>query len=113
MVKKKEENLQPIQHEGLKSLSLDIDNFKSIDKMIVEIGGRSLLIIGKNGAGKSSFIQAMMSPLNSKMLPSEPIKKGQERAKISHKIGGVLNGQYEEYIPLICSLHRKIKRADW
>lgn len=98
MTKKKEENLQPIQHEGLKSLSLDIDNFKSIDKMIVEIGGRSLLIIGKNGAGKSSFIQAMMSPLNSKMLPSEPIKKGQERAKISHKIGGVLNGQYEEYI---------------
>ena len=98
MAKKKEENLQPIVHEGLKSLSLEIDNFKNIDKMVIEIGGRSLLIIGKNGAGKSSFIQAMMSPLNSKMLPSEPIKKGEERAKISHKIGGVINGQYEEYI---------------
>ena len=98
MAKKKEENLQPIVHEGLKSLSLEIDNFKNIDKMVIEIGGRSLLIIGKNGAGKSSFIQAMMSPLNSKMLPSEPIKKGEERAKISHKIGGLLNGQYEEYI---------------
>lgn len=98
MAKKKEENLHPIVHEGLKSLSLEIDNFKNIDKMVIEIGGRSLLIIGKNGAGKSSFIQAMMSPLNSKMLPSEPIKKGEERAKISHKIGGVINGQYEEYI---------------
>ena len=98
MAKKKEENLQPIVHEGLKSLSLEIDNFKNIDKMVIEIGGRSLLIIGKNGAGKSSFIQAIMSPLNSKMLPSEPIKKGEERAKISHKIGGLLNGQYEEYI---------------
>jgi len=84
--------------EGLKSLSLQIENFKNIDKMVVEIGGRSLLIIGKNGAGKSSFIQAMTSGLNTKTLPPEPIKAGEDHAKISHRIGGNMHGEYQEYV---------------
>lgn len=38
-----------------------------------------------------------MSSLNAKMLPSEPIRKGEDHAKIQLKIGGIINGQQEEY----------------
>lgn len=83
--------------EGLRSLSLEIENFKNIEKYVIDIGGKSLLIIGKNGSGKSSFIQAMTSAMDAKTVPSEPIKKGEERATVKHRIGGMVNGQYEEY----------------
>lgn len=83
--------------EGLKSLYLELENFKNISKKVVKIDGHSLLFIGKNGSGKSTLIQAMMSPMDTKVRPSEPVKKGEERAKITHRIGGVIHGQYKEY----------------
>jgi hypothetical protein len=88
----------PSSNDGLKSMYVELENFKNIDKKIVDIGGRSILIMGKNGTGKSSIIQAMKSPMDSKILPSEPIKIGEERARISHKIAGTINGEYKEYI---------------
>ncbi len=83
--------------EGLRALRLEIENFKGIKSMIVDIGGRSMLILGKNNAGKSTVIQAMMSPLNSKLLPSEPITLGEEKAKISFTFGGQMHGEYKQY----------------
>lgn len=92
------QELQPQASEGLKSLHLMLENFKNIGKTEIEIGGRSLIFMGKNGSGKSTLIQAMMSPMDAKLLPSEPIKQGEERARISHKIGGNIQGEYKEYI---------------
>lgn len=83
--------------EGLKSLYLELENFKNIGKTVIDIGGRSMLFVGRNEAGKSTLIQAMISPLDAHFRPSEPIKKGEERAKITHKIGGLLKGKYKEY----------------
>ncbi len=77
---------------------LELENFKNIEKKIVNIGGRSMIFMGKNGTGKSTLIQAMKSQLDSKVLPSEAIKKGEERARISHKIAGTIHGEYKEYI---------------
>jgi len=91
------ENNELNSREGLRSLFLEIENFKNIEKQVVEMNGRSMLFIGKNGAGKSSLIQAMQSPLDAKVIPTEPIKKGEEKAKIIHKIGGNIKGQYVEY----------------
>lgn len=85
------------ESEGLKFLRLELENFKNIDKKIVDIGGQSIIVMGKNGAGKSSLIQALMSPLDTKELPSAPIKKGEERAMISVVIGGVVNGENKQY----------------
>lgn len=86
------------QHEGLRSIYLELDNFKNIDKKIVDIGGRSMIFMGKNQTGKSTLIQAMVASMNSKLLPSEPIKKGEERAMIKHVIGGNINGQPKTYV---------------
>lgn len=86
------------QPEGLKSLHLLLENFKNIEKKEIEIGGRSLFFMGKNNSGKSTLIQAMMSSMDAKLLPTEPIKKGEEHARISHKIGGYIGGEYKEYV---------------
>lgn len=90
-------NERPIP-EGLRSLKLEVENFKKLQSTIIDIGGRSLMFVGPNESGKSTLIQAMMSPINSKLLPSEPIKQGETRARISHTIGGTINGQHKEYI---------------
>ena len=86
------------QNEGLYSLKLELENFKNIEKKVIDIGGRSMLFIGKNNTGKSTLIQAMMSPADSKLLPTEPIKEGEERAKILHRVGGTVRGQEVEYV---------------
>lgn len=83
--------------DGLKPVYLELENFKNIDKKIIDIGGRSMLFMGRNGSGKSSLIQAITSTLDAKSRPSEPIKKGEERAKITQKIAGTVKGEYLEY----------------
>jgi len=88
---------QPVT-EGLYFKNIDIENFKNISKTVIDIGGRSILILGKNGAGKSSFIQALMSPLDTKIRPSQPIKEGEERSTISVTLAGVLGGEPKEYV---------------
>jgi len=84
--------------EGLKSVKLVVENFKNLQNVVVDIGGRSLMFIGPNGSGKSALIQAMMSPMNTKMLPTKPIKAGEERAMISHTIAGTIDGVHKEYV---------------
>ena len=84
--------------EGLRSIQLVVENFKKLRNTTIDIGGKSLMFVGPNESGKSTLIQAMMSPMNSKLLPSEPITKGEDHARISHTIGGILNGEPKTYI---------------
>lgn len=85
------------EKEGMKILNVVVENFKNIEKTEVDFAGRSATIIGKNGAGKSSFIQAICSPIDSNYIPAKPIKKGEERGSIELTIGGQLNGEDESY----------------
>jgi ABC-type phosphate transport system ATPase subunit len=98
MAKKAESASETQLPDGLKSIKLVVENFKNLQNVVVDIGGRSMMFIGPNGSGKSALIQAMMSPMNSKMLPTEPIKSGEEKAMISHTIAGNINGEHKEYI---------------
>jgi predicted ATP-dependent endonuclease of OLD family len=94
------ETAAPVTHdnsEGLKSIRLELENFKKIDKKVVNINGKSLVILGKNESGKSSIIQAITSSLDVKQLPTEPIKTGEEHARISHTMAGTLGGEEVEY----------------
>ena len=86
-----------MKQEGLKILSAEIVNFKNISQKKVEFDGKSAIIIGKNNAGKSSLIQAIMSPLDSKMVPDKAIKEGEERGSIELEIGGVLRDKLVRY----------------
>lgn len=94
---KKTDTLTPKTNEGLKSISLDIENFKNITKTHIDIGGKSLIFLGPNGSGKSSLIQALTGSLDKKQLPEKSIKKGEEKAKITHVIGGTIGGEQKEY----------------
>lgn len=82
---------------NLKIIEAEITNFKNISKRIVHLGGRSFTVTGKNASGKSSLIQAFMSPLDAKKVPPQPIKEGEERASIYLKIAGEINGKPREY----------------
>jgi predicted ATP-dependent endonuclease of OLD family len=84
--------------EGLKVLDIKIKNFKNITKREVQLDGKSILLIGPNKIGKSSFIQAINSPLDAKYVPLTPVKTGEEKGEIHLKIGGHLKGEDLEYI---------------
>jgi len=83
--------------DGLHFTHLEIENFKGIEKKVVDINGRSFLITAKNGIGKSSVIQAMLAGIDSKIQPTETITKGETKASAKVKIGGTLDGEYKEY----------------
>lgn len=84
--------------EGLKIQTLEVVNFKGILNKVIHINGHSFRISGKNGAYKSSLIQAILSPLDPKSIPDEPITIGQEKASVKMRIKGIINGDEQEYI---------------
>lgn len=86
-----------MSQEGLYFTHLDMENFKGIQKKIVEINGRSFLITAKNGIGKSSVIQAMLAGIDTKIQPTETITKGETKASAKIKVAGTLDGEYQEY----------------
>jgi len=83
--------------DGLKVLKAEIVNFKNITQKTVDFAGKSAIVLGANRKGKSSLIQAILSPVNSKAVPLKPIKDGEERASIELQIGGTINGEHRVY----------------
>lgn len=84
-------------NEGIKFLFAEINSFKGIDSKIVDIGGRSLVIVGGNGENKSSFIQVLKSSLDSDYLPDKPLKEGEEKGSFKVTIGGEIDGHKKFY----------------
>jgi DNA repair exonuclease SbcCD ATPase subunit len=89
----------------------EITNFKGIRNRVIKFDGRSTILTGGNGRGKSSVIDAIMACINSKYVPSEPINNAinteeeREKAVVRVKIG---NQQKEyditaEYVPSLKS----------
>jgi len=83
--------------EGLKYQSLLVEGFKNISHREVEINGQSFIISGKNAVGKSSLIQALISPLDSKYMPTTAIQNGQDKGKIEVVLAGTLGGKPKKY----------------
>ena len=83
--------------DGLKILSAEIENFKNIQQKDIKLDGRSVRIIGGNGEGKSSLIQALLSVTGSKWIPDEPVSKGEERGHVEVTIGGKEHGEDVTY----------------
>ena len=53
-----------MQEEGLKVIRVEVNNFKNIIHKVVEFDGKSAMVLGKNGAGKSYFTKFNKSILH-------------------------------------------------
>lgn len=69
----------------MKIIALVSENFKRLNAHVV-MDGKSVTIEGKNGVGKSSFIDAIWVALTGKDIPAEPIKQGEKSARIEIKV---------------------------
>jgi hypothetical protein len=84
--------------DGIKFHGLKLTNFKNLSHKVIDIGGQSIMIVGPNGSGKSSLIQALCSPLDTKIIPTKPIKKGEDRSMIEVTLKGIHGGQPAKYV---------------
>lgn len=62
--------------------NVKIENFKKIKNLDQNFEGKSLIICGENGVGKSTVLQAIQIALGSKNIPPIPITKGEDNAYI-------------------------------
>lgn len=83
--------------EGLKIISAELKNFQSLSHKLVQIEGKSIVIVGKNGGSKSALLRAIQAPLNADTIPSKPIKQGEEQASVRIVLNGTIDGEEKEY----------------
>lgn len=72
-------------------MELKTENFMKIKLVEANLDGKSLVITGDNGQGKSSLINSLFSALQGLSI-SKPIRNGEENADIEIKIGDKENG---------------------
>lgn len=67
----------------MKIIKLQAENFKRLQAVEITPEGNTVLITGKNGAGKSSVLDSIVAALcGKKYAPDKPIRDGEERAEI-------------------------------
>lgn len=67
--------------------SLQVENYRRLSAVEIRPDGSVVEIAGRNGAGKTSVLNAVATALGGKDLaPREPIKKGKDRASITVKL---------------------------
>ncbi len=72
----------------MKILKLTAENFKKLSAVEITPEGNMIVISGKNGAGKSSVLDAIEAALcGGRTLPKQPIKTGEVRAKVEVDMG--------------------------
>lgn len=71
----------------MKIQSINIHNFKGIKSFKGEVGGKHVYLIGGNGTGKTSFIDAVWCGLTGKNLPPEPTHNGAKKGLIELDLG--------------------------
>lgn len=88
----------------MKITRLEITNFKKIKAVAIEPHNAITAIRGKNGAGKSSCLDAIAALLGGeKLCPKEPIRRGEKEALIRAKLD-----QYAEFGPVIAERSFKL-----
>jgi hypothetical protein len=71
----------------MKIENIKITNFKGIEEFEGDLNGANVYLIGGNGTGKTSFIDAVWCGLTGKNLPAEPVTKGNKRGEIRIDLG--------------------------
>lgn len=81
----------------MKLISLKVQSFKNLNAD-VQFDGKSAIISGKNGAGKSSAIDAVLTALGRLGTIKEPIQKGKKNAETTVEIVLDKDYTYKNYI---------------
>ncbi len=72
----------------MKIIKLEAENFKKIKAVEIKPDGNTVMITGKNGAGKSSVLDAIMAALcGKKSWPNKPVRDGEKQAKVVVDLG--------------------------
>jgi DNA repair exonuclease SbcCD ATPase subunit len=90
----------------MKVIELVSENFKRLNAHVV-MDGKNVTVEGKNGVGKSSFIDAIWVALTGKDVPEQPIQQGKESAKIAVTVKGDDGSQFiveRKFLPSGASL---------
>lgn len=67
----------------MKIISLTAENFKRLRAIMIRPDGSTVIVGGKNGAGKSSALDAIRAALGGKKhCPEEPVRRGAKKAQI-------------------------------
>ena len=67
----------------MKIVKLKAENFKRLVAVEIKPDGNTVILTGKNGAGKSSVLDAIVAGLcGKKQVPQMPIRKGQKKATV-------------------------------
>lgn len=76
----------------MKILQLSAENIKRLSVIEITPGGSPVVVIaGENEAGKSSVLDAIEMALGGeKSLPPEPVRRGQEKAKVIADLGDII-----------------------
>jgi recombinational DNA repair ATPase RecF len=71
----------------MKVKQIKIHNYKNLKSVEADVEGASVYITGKNGQGKSSFIQAVFATLGAVDAPVKAIMEGENKATVQIIIG--------------------------
>lgn len=71
-----------MEKETTKIKRIKIQNFKGLKSYEGEVLGKDVYLIGKNAAGKTSFIEAVFLALTGKNIPPKPITTGAKKGLI-------------------------------
>lgn len=75
----------------MKIVQFTAENVKKLRAVEIKPDGSLVVIAGKNGAGKSSVLDAIFYALaGGKDLPSQPIRKGEQSAKVRLDLGEII-----------------------
>lgn len=74
----------------MKVESIKIKNFKAISEEKQEINGNNVYVLGKNAAGKSSFLDAIFKVISGKDLPTKLTNKDAKNGYIEIDLGELL-----------------------
>lgn len=88
---------EKLTQDGMRIMFAEISEFKGIKHQVIHFDGRSAWLIGGNGQGKSSIIDALLCAIDSQYIPQKPIKDDEERGLISLTVAGQRNGEFDQY----------------
>ena len=90
---KEQESNRKGEHSEALSLKVEgvtVRNFKGVKDEKLSCHGNNVYVIGRNGMGKTSFLDAIFKILSGKDLPSQPTAKGEKKGSVEIDLGKII-----------------------